>query len=686
MKFSFGVLFLSLFLISWKLDAQELSDIERLLEGNDILSTEDGYEEMLTTLSALLLNPVNVNTADFDSLKMLFLLSDSQIDQLLKFREKYGNFLYVNELLMVPGIGKKDLANIQPFITLGQPEMRTRVQAVRAQTRHELLVKTKISMPLQEGYRDYSPYDFDTRKEYERKMNSRFHGPPWGMLLKYKAQIGKHWQAGVTLENDPGEGYFTRYQKTGFDFLSMHVSVTTDRFFQRISLGDYRIQWGQGLLAWAGFSSGKSDVAVGNEKSGKGFSPYTSTDENNYLRGIAMTLRLHSQWSADLFFSKKKSDANIIRTDTLAEEELLSVSLYESGYHRNNNECKKKQVLDEVTTGLSLHWNTASFNISGNVLFFDFEPALIVGNRIYQLYNDTGDRRWLVSVDYKTAFRGIYLFGETAYSFQGACATINGLRWGNSFLSACLLYRRYDKKYVSHYAAGFGEYSNTSNEEGWYLGMECSPWKNLKVNLYYDWFRFFSPRYGATMPGAGWEFLGQVTYRHAIWEHDFRLKQEIRPEDSKTSGSVRRGKSEYRYQVACRLNSQWELRNRWSMSRYHKEMLLEKGYMIYQDLIYTAPRARFKMQYRLAWFHTDSYQSRIYAYENNVLYGYSFPSFMGKGWRSYLNLTWKPMTGFTCYLKTGFVIYPDREEISSGITKVDGNKLTDITLQIRYTF
>ena len=48
--------------------AQDLPDIERLLEGNDILNTEDGYEEMVDILSNLLMTPVNVNTAGFDSL------------------------------------------------------------------------------------------------------------------------------------------------------------------------------------------------------------------------------------------------------------------------------------------------------------------------------------------------------------------------------------------------------------------------------------------------------------------------------------------------------------------------------------------------------------------------------------------------------------------------------------------
>lgn len=89
--------------------AQNLPDIEKLLESNSIESTGDDYEEIVNTLLQLAASPLNVNTADFDSLKMLFLLSDSQIDQILTFRKKYGNFMHINELLWVPGISKKDV-------------------------------------------------------------------------------------------------------------------------------------------------------------------------------------------------------------------------------------------------------------------------------------------------------------------------------------------------------------------------------------------------------------------------------------------------------------------------------------------------------------------------------------------------------------------------------------------------
>lgn len=663
--------------------AQHVPDIEELLESNGIESTADDYEEMVNTLFQLAAAPVNINTADFDSLKVLFLLSDSQIDQILSFRKKQGSFAHINELLWVPGIGRKDVENIAPFVTLGSRSERLAV--VRQRTKQELFGRIRGTLPLQEGYKVYRPDDFEKKADYERKLCNHFRGPGFGTLFKYKLNYGTLLQAGMTLENDPGEAYFTRYQKTGFDFLSAHLSLSTDHVLRQCVLGDYRIQWGQGLVAWSGFASGKSDVAVGNEKSGKGFAPYTSTDENNYLRGVAVSIGILKNLSADFFFSQKKTDGNATLADTLSDEDYLSVSLYESGYHRNESECLKKHTLKEKTAGVSVRWNMPVFRVGCNVLYYDFTPSLIPGDRIYQRFNDTGSKRWLLSLDYKTSWRGIYLFGETARSDAGVWATVDGLRTGLSWMSACLLYRRYDKRYVSHYASGFGEYSNTSNEEGIYLGMDFTPIKNLKINLYGDRFRFFSPRYGATHPGAGWEWLCQLSYQHKQFGHLLRYKHEIHPEDIKGGGSVDRGKSEYRYQFNCKLNRRLELRTRLSMSGYHKDQIKERGYLVYQDFIYSPPKTNFKMQYRMSWFKTDSYQSRIYVYEHNVLYGYSFPAYSGEGYRTYLNLSWKPVKGLTCYLKTGFLIYPDKESISSGVTKVDDNKLFDMAFQIRLT-
>ena len=673
-----------LFIIPYSVYSQSIPDIEKLLETNDIESSEDYYEDMINSLIRLSAQPINLNSAGFDSLKMLFFLSDAQIDNLLDFRKKHGPFTHPNELLLVTGISQQDLSNIKPFIRIGTytPEKQSRYHLSQ-----EILARLKMTRPKQAGYKKYSRKAFLYEKDYLAKKQSRFQGPPVGTLLKYKISNQQHWQGGLTLENDPGENYFSKNQKTGFDFLSAHACYTPGKIIHRIIVGDYKLQWGQGLLAWSGYSSGKSTSTLSNEKSGNGIAPYTSTDENRYLRGMAVSLHPTRTITTEIFVSYKKTDGNLADLDTLSPKTVQTATLYETGYHRNLSECEKKHNLKEFTTGLSTHLNHRYFRIGVQLLHYNFSPALTIGKAAYQQYNETGHQRTLVSVDYKTGGYHFYLFGETARSDNGTWATVNGLRYsGIPRFALCALYRHYDKGYHSHYNSGFAEYSNTTNEEGLYLGLESTPFRSLKINAYYDRFRFFSPRYQATIPGNGQEIVGDVTFNRSRWDCSFRFKHEEKPEDDKTGEnlqSVSRIKQEYRLQFTYSICEQLKSRTRTSYTRYVKKEKHEGGYLFYQDLMYSSLQTNLKAQFRFAYFDTDSYNTRIYAYENNVLYGYSFPALYDRGFRSYLNLNWKPFTLITLYLKAGLTYYPDKSTISSSLTQVNDNKLFDLSFQIR---
>ena len=681
-QITYVVILLSI--IPYSVYSQSIPDIEKLLETNDIDSSEDYYEDMINSLIRLSAQPINLNSAGFDSLKMLFFLSDAQIDNLLDFRKKHGPFTHPTELLLVTGISQQDLSNIKPFIRIG---MYTPEKQSRYHLSQEILARLKMTRPKQAGYKKYSRKAFLYEKDYLAKKQSRFQGPPVGTLLKYKISNQQHWQGGLTLENDPGENYFSKNQKTGFDFLSVHACYTPEKIIHRVIFGDYKLQWGQGLLAWSGYSSGKSTSTLSNEKSGNGIAPYTSTDENRYLRGMAVSLHPTRTITTEIFVSYKKTDGNLADLDTLSPKTMQTATLYETGYHRNFSECKKKHILKEFTTGLSTRFNHRYFRIGVQLLHYNFSPALTIGKAAYQQYNETGHQRTLVSVDYKTGGYHFYLFGETARSDNGTCATVNGLRYsGIPRFALCALYRHYDKGYHSHYNSGFAEYSNTTNEEGLYLGLESTPFRSLKINAYYDRFRFFSPRYQATIPGNGQEIVGDVTFNRSRWDCSFRFKHEEKPEDDKTGEnlqSVSRIKQEYRFQFTYSICEQLKSRTRTSYTRYVKKEKHEDGYLLYQDLMYSSLQNNLKAQFRFAYFDTDSYNTRIYAYENNVLYGYSFPALYDRGFRSYLNLNWKPFPLITLYLKAGLTYYPDKSTISSSLTQVNDNKLFDLSFQIR---
>ena len=668
-----------LLLLSSFAAAQTLPNIEDLLESNDITPSEEGYEEIVNTLVLLASHPVDINTAGFDSLKMLYFLSDSQIDNLLAFRARHGGFSHPNELLLVTGIGPADLANILPFIRVGSyspaPISSRRV-------RHEIIARTRTTRPLQEGYRQYAPEAFIYESDYLTKKNNRYQGPPWSALVKYKLNADTRWQAALTLENDAGEPYFTRHQPLGFDFISAHAAFTPGNWLTLGLVGDYKLQWGQGLVAWGGYTAGKSS-AINNEKTARGIVPYTSTDENYYLRGAAATVRPLPSLSIDAFASYKPADGTLHEEDSTA----VSASFTSTGYHRNALEQDKKHTLEEFTAGLALHWNTDHFRVDLHLLHYDFTPSLSVGDQPYQQFDDRGDRRTLASVAYKTGFRSLYLFGETAVSDNGSVATVNGIRFsGLSWAAPTVVYRRYDQRYASHYASGFGEYSGTTNEEGVYAGVELPLSPGLHLVAYHDWFRYFTSRYRATAPGHGREIMAQLTLARPRGEYRLYFKHEDKPEDQKIAGltyTLPRVKQEYRLQIVLLPSSRLELRTRCALSRFRKDTIAEEGFLAYQDVVYASADDRFKGQFRLAYFDTPSYNSRLYAYEHNVLYGFSFPAYYYRGFRSYLNLRWRPFPFATLYCKLGATYYPNRSTLSSYLSRVDANHTFDLTFQLR---
>ena len=164
-----------LFIIPCSVYSQSVPDIEKLLETNDIESSEDYYEDMINSLIHLSVQPINLNSAGFDSLKMLFFLSDAQIDNLLDFRKKHGAFTHPNELLLIIGISQQDLSNIKPFIRIGTytPEKQSRYHLSQ-----EILARLKMTRPKQAGTKSTAGKPFCTKRTISPKNKAAFKDHP----------------------------------------------------------------------------------------------------------------------------------------------------------------------------------------------------------------------------------------------------------------------------------------------------------------------------------------------------------------------------------------------------------------------------------------------------------------------------------------------------------------------------
>ena len=85
----------------------------------------------------------------------------------------------------------------------------------------------------------------------------------------------------------------------------------------------------------------------------------------------------------------------------------------------------------------------------------------------------------------------------------------------------------------------------------------------------------------------------------------------------------------------------------------------------------------------LGYFHTDSYDSRLYLYESGPLYTYSMAQFYGEGIRYWLMLRAGLGRGLMLAAKIGVTDYFDRSSTGSGYQQVEGSSLTDLDLQVR---
>jgi hypothetical protein len=108
--------------------------------------------------------------------------------------------------------------------------------------------------------------------------------------------------------------------------------------------------------------------------------------------------------------------------------------------------------------------------------------------------------------------------------------------------------------------------------------------------------------------------------------------------------------------------------------------------MFYQDIKYKPLFGKITFSSRYILFNTSTYDSRIYAYESDVLYGYSIPSYYGKGSKIYFVAKCNIIQNLDFWLRIAQTTYNDRERLKSGWDEIEGNKMTEIKLQIRYKF
>ena len=253
--------------------------------------------------------------------------------------------------------------------------------------------------------------------------------------------------------------------------------------------------------------------------------------------------------------------------------------------------------------------------------------------------------------------------------------------------------RTIHKGYQSINGNAFTENTYPTNETGFYVGIAIRPAIGWRVDLYGDIYKFPWLKYLVDAPSHGKDFLVQLTYtpsRLVELYTRFRneTKQNNQPDNTTTTNFlVSIPKQSWRTQVSYKVSSSFALRNRVELLWYDKkEVNREMGFLSYVDIIYKPLLSPFTGVIRLQYFETDGYNSRIYAYENDVLYSYSIPAFFDKGVRYYINLNYDLSKKIAIWLRLAQTVYRDKNVVGSGLDEIQGNRRTEVKAQVRWMF
>lgn len=659
--------------------------IEQLATGTE---NEMDYSELLQDMDFFLKHPLNLNTATADELSAFIILNDLQISNLLTHIQNNGKLLSVYELQSIDGF---DLATIQallPYVKVSnEGATRFSFRDALAYGNHDLFMRYQRTLEQQQGFRPA------TEEELAESPNSRYLGSADKYFLRYRYKFFNKISLGLTAEKDAGEQFFAGAQKYGFDFYSAHLMVNNLGIVKTAVVGDYHVQFGQGLTLWTGMGFGKSSDVVNIKKMAGGLRAFTSADENRFMRGAAVCIAKKG-FELTAFYSNKNIDANATLTDTSSQELQAISSFQESGLHSTPSEVEDRKVLNQQLFGGHLTFRNRRLNVGITGAQTLFSADLQPGIALYNQFGFQGNSLFNAGIDYSYIFRNVNFFGEFSYSGNGGFALLDGLMFApDPHVSVSVLYRNYRRNYQALYTGAFAESSTNANEEGLFVGLAVKFSPQWNLSAYGDYYRFDWLKFTTSAPSRGQDYMAQLNYKPSkklemYLKYRYEVKAEKQQDDQRILPlDCDLSKQSIRFNISVQVSPSVTLKNRVEYLVLHPEgKEKEQGYLIYQDIRFKPPKWPVSLSARYALFQTDTYDARLYAYENDVLYAYSIPAYYYKGWRFYLMAKVRLHRHLDFWIRYAITNYSNQDVISSGLTEIQGRHKSEIKAQLRLKF
>jgi len=619
-----------------KVLSQEMTEAnEQQIENNAMLSDGNG-QDINETEGTDDENKYDINSITEVELLGLNILTPQQIINFIIYRKTLGSFISLFELQAVPGW---DIETIKAVIN--KLKIKNSTEIIKPFPK--ILRDGKNLILFRTGGKSFDTLVNGVMKGRNNMANQ------YKQLIKYSLDVSERIKCGITIEKDAGE-------KNIADHLSGYLNFSSKRILKDIFIGDYTVNIGQGLIQWQGYSMGPSNQLSSGFRQGPLIRPHRGTDENKFHRGVAFVFQKKAI-TLSLLGSNQHVDANIM-LDTATNQKTIS-SFLVSGLHISNSEIDNKKTAGKKTIGGSLKFKNKKISLGFNHLSIFFDIPIQKRNEPYNYFSMKGNTYKNTSIDFSTNIASGFLFGEAAVDGKLNSGFIVGmLKSIDTRLDVAFIYRNISKEYRSFQSNAFTQNTDANNEQGRFVNVNFRINSKTKIEV-------FSDRYINTWPQYYNDGVrrGNITSIQYSWDPSKKTGLYVRLQSKEKNNNARLDNNKTNLlgieRISnCRIHFSFSphnsliVRHRTELSLFSGEFQhTERGFLSFIELIYKPMLKAYSISARISAIETGGYNSRIYAYERDMLYYYAIPSLYNVGYRNYILLNYKISNHLQIWLK-----------------------------------
>lgn len=641
------------------------------LEEIDDESIENDYEHLCELEST----PLNINTLNPEDLYLIPGLNRNQIDEIIKYRDRHGEFRTIEELALIESIDRPlrlFLCNFIIAAPIPQNAWYSRPTLDSIMRKGHGEIQTSANIPLYNRQGDKNGY-----LGYKYKYN-----------LKISGKFSDNIKYGFCGSQDAGEPLFANKNKLGMDYYSFYIKIGNIKRLKTLVIGQYNIKLGMGLIQNNSFGYGKQMMLSSMNNYDATITGHATRSDGGYFQGIANTIDIgksdsQSKWTLTTFWSYRNIDATLNKDGSIS-------TIITSGYHRTPTEMEKKNNSSTTSLGAHINYkrNGIHMGISTVYNWFnrDLTPNPSNNPKSYRTYYTQGNNFWNISINYGYISRKFVLSGETATGSCNSIATINAAEVNlNKRISLYAVQRFYSYKYYAINAKSFNDGGYTQNESGIYGGAKWTISPRITLDAYSDLAYYPWIKYYCSTSSYSFDNNISLKYEKNDWilkaKYKFKIKQR-----NNTEKTFLQNRYSNKLRMSIQKNSE---KTSFTTNIDFTELSFTDnksiGYSFSQNASIELHK-KTSIYIFASYFHTDDSNSSIYITERNIPGVFNSSSYYGEGVRFSSSLKAMLTSKVIVNFKFALTSYFNRNVISSGLRMINSSYQTDIDLNVKYKF